>query len=157
MGKEIERKFLVDRDAFLSAQPEHTFLGCLQVRQGYLFNIRNYVLRARTIGDKGYLTFKTPNEGISRGEFEVRVPKWVAKSALALCSTVIEKYRTIIRTRDEYVWEVDEFTNLQQKLTLAEVELRSADETPDIPHWTICEVSKDKRYFNSELTKLVKL
>ena len=52
MGKEIERKFLLNSDAWRS-------LGQgIRYRQGYLSTVKERTVRVRTIAGKGYLTVK---------------------------------------------------------------------------------------------------
>ena len=52
-----------------------------------------------------------------------------------------------------FTWEVDEFHGKNAGLVVAEVELPSADTTPQLPAWIREEVSLDPRYFNANLVK----
>ncbi len=68
MGKEIERKFLVEGYAWRS-------LGHgTHYRQGYLSTVKERTVRVRTIADTGYLTVKGVTTGIARAEFEYEIP-----------------------------------------------------------------------------------
>ena len=63
-----------------------------------------------------------------------------------------------VRLRDEqaadgHVWEVDEFHGDNAGLLVAEVELGSEDEAFCRPAWLGEEVTGDRRYYNSSLTK----
>ena len=62
MGREIERKFLVQGDGWREGAQ-----GVL-MRQGYLSRERERTVRVRLAGGRGYLTVKGINEGISRPE-----------------------------------------------------------------------------------------
>ena len=147
MGKEIERKFLVQSDEWRAlAEPT-------RYRQGYLSSVKERVVRVRTIGDQGFLTIKGITEGLTRLEFEYDVPLDDAISLLGLCEEpIIEKNRCKI-TLGGLVWEVDEFFGDNAGLIVAEVELEDESQTLEKPSWIGEEVSGDPRYFNSNLIK----
>ena len=82
MAVEIERKFLVKNNAWRSLAE-----GCLY-RQGYLPSQNKTTMRVRTVGDRGYLTIKGKNTGISRLEFEYEIPLADANQLFeTLCQT----------------------------------------------------------------------
>lgn len=146
MGKEIERKFLVNGDAWRElAKGTH-------YRQGYLSSLKERVVRVRTINDKGFLTIKGITTGFTRKEFEYEIPHAEATDMLdTLCEQpLVEKSRFKI-PQGELVWEVDEFFGANQGLIVAEVELTSEDQVFDRPAWIAEEVSGDPRYFNANL------
>lgn len=146
MGKEIERKFLVEGDAW-------RVLGqATRYRQGYLSTVKERTVRVRTIAEKGYLTVKGANTGIARSEFEYEIPLEDAKAMLdTLCERpLIEKDRYKISHRN-HLWEVDEFFGDNDGLIMAEVELQEVDEAIEPPEWIGREVSDDPRYFNANL------
>ena len=147
MGKEIERKFLVQSDEWRAlAEPT-------RYRQGYLSSVKERVVRVRTIGDQGFLTIKGITEGLTRLEFEYDVPLDDAISLLGLCEEpIIEKNRCKIALGG-LVWEVDEFFGDNAGLIVAEVELEDESQTLEKPSWIGEEVSGDPRYFNSNLIK----
>ena len=147
MAQEIERKFLVSTDEWRSlANPT-------RYRQGYLSSIKERVVRVRTIDDKGFLTIKGINEGLTRLEFEYDIPLADANSLLDLCEKpIIEKTRCKIPL-DGLIWEIDEFFGDNAGLIVAEVELESEDQAFEKPSWIGEEVSGDPRYFNSNLIK----
>ena len=64
MGVEIERKFLLQGDAWreLARQSGSTTL----LRQGYLSDARERVVRVRIDGEQAFLTIKGQNDGIAR-------------------------------------------------------------------------------------------
>jgi len=146
MAKEIERKFLVNGDAWRA-------LGNgTRYRQGYLSTVKGRTVRVRTIADKGFLTIKGVTEGISRTEFEYEIPIDDANALLdGLCERpLIEKDRYKIAF-GAHTWEVDEFWGDNVGLIMAEVELESEDQAFEIPEWIGREVSDDSRYFNASL------
>jgi adenylate cyclase len=147
MGIEIERKFLVIGDEWRALAP-----GTLY-RQGYIPTLESTV-RIRIIDDRGFITIKGMTQGISRSEFEYEIPLTDATQMLdTLCkSPLIEKYRHKI-SLNGLVWEVDEFLGQNQGLIMAEVELKSADQSIDLPSWIGEDVSHDPRYYNSNLAK----
>lgn len=143
---EIERKYLVKGDDWKSSSDS------VFVRQGFLSLDKNCTVRVRSVEGTGVITVKGPTKGISRAEFEYKIPVDEAEEMLgSLCSgSVIEKRRYRIPEGD-LVWEVDEFFGDNEGLIMAEVELNSEDQAVDIPSWIGEEVSDDARYFNSYL------
>ncbi|MGZ6971774.1 MAG: CYTH domain-containing protein, partial [Thermoanaerobaculia bacterium] len=145
---EIERKFLVTGTAWKALAA-----GVL-TRQGYLSSAAERTVRVRIAGEKGFLTVKGVNRGVTRTEFEYPIPAVDAAAMLDdLCERpLIEKTRYRIPF-GAHVWEVDEFHGVNDGLVVAEVELASADEEPALPPWVGREVSRDARYFNANLVK----
>ena len=145
MALEIERKFLVKEDDWRNGQ------GTMY-RQGYLNSdiIRN--VRVRVIDDRGYLTVKGISQGATRVEYEYVIPKAEADAMLDnLCEKpLITKVRFKIEFKG-FVWEVDEFLGENQGLIIAELELESEDQVFIKPEWIGEEVTKDPKYFNSNL------
>jgi len=148
MAKEIERKFLVNGDAW------RTLAQGVHYRQGYLSTVKERTVRVRTVDAKGFLTIKGITIGASRSEFEYEIPVEDANAMLDhLCEKpLIEKYRFKIPFAG-HVWELDEFEGDNQGLIVAEIELQNEDETFQRPQWIDQEVTGDPRYFNSNLTK----
>ena len=148
MPIEIERKFLIANNSWQNAGPQG-----LRMSQGYLCRASGRTVRVRLAGEKAWLTIKGAAEGISRSEFEYEIPAEDAKELLALCeSTVIDKTRYRIPL-GEHVWEVDVFHGDNDGLIVAEVELTNESEIPEMPDWIGEEVSDDRRYANSNLSK----
>ncbi len=147
MAVEIERKFLVDKNVWNPKEVGEV------IAQGYLQHDKEKTVRVRLKGEKAYLTVKGETEGISRLEFEYEIPVSDAEEMLELCgSGVISKVRYEIAHKG-FVWEVDEFFGENKGLLLAEVELSSVRECPDLPSWVLEEVSGDKKYYNSYLSE----
>ena len=148
--KEIERKFLVNDEI----QQILLNLSSKKIQQGYLAENEKGVVRVRTKGEKGFLTIKAANIGVSRDEFEYEIPFNEAEEMLKLfCSTSISKERYTINY-GQHLWEVDVFHGKLEGLIVAEIELQSETEEFELPHWIDKEVSDDKRYFNSNLIHL---
>jgi adenylate cyclase len=146
MGIEIERKFLVDVDAWRLLKTKGQFY-C----QGYLSRSPERTVRVRIAGNKGFLTVKGLVAGASRAEFEYEIPVDEATALLAICEKpLIEKNRHEI-DGGKVTWEVDEFLGENQGLILAEVELYSEDQLFMKPTWIAEEVTHDRRYYNANL------
>ena len=145
MGVEIERKFLVLNSKWRQlGDPVH-------YAQGYLVADGTRTVRVRIAGEEAFLTIKGASNGMSRSEFEYRVPVDEARELLRLSATpVIEKFRTKILYHGK-IWEVDEFEGANKGLVIAEIELVSENEDFDLPSWIGEEVTGDLRYYNSRL------
>jgi len=148
MAKEIERKFLVKPRKWSELGPG------LKIRQGYLSTARERTVRVRTYGDRGYVTIKGATSGISRDEYEYEIPFADATEIIDHLGLqpLIEKTRYRIPFKG-HTFELDEFTGTNRGLTVAEVELKSADEKIELPDWIDRDVSDDPRYFNSNLAQ----
>ena len=105
MGVEIERKFLVVGDGWRDAVSSST-----RIVQGYLTEGGAVTVRVRVRGEQGYLTIKGKSEGISRSEYEYRIPATEADAMLAELAQgpVVEKTRHLVEV-DGHTWEVDVF------------------------------------------------
>ncbi len=145
MGKEIERKFLVQAGTWQTAKGT-------KYRQGYLNTQKERIVRVRTIDNKGYLTVKGLTVGASRLEFEYEIPVQEADQMLdELCQKpLIEKNRYLVQYGG-LTWEVDQFFGDNEGLVVAEVELQGEDQVFEKPDWLGEEVTGDPRYFNSNL------
>jgi adenylate cyclase len=144
MRTEIERKFLVQGDAWRTDQGVH-------IRQGYLNRDKERTVRVRVAGGKAFLTIKGINRGASCAEFEYEIPVVDAEQLLKICEgPLIEKTRHAI-VYAGMVWEIDEFHGANENLIVAEVELERNDQYFERPDWLGKEVTSDPRYFNSNL------
>lgn len=148
MAKEIERKFLVIGDWGDKSNAVH-------IDQGYLNIDPDKTVRVRIQHDiatserSAFLTVKSRNIGIVRNEFEYEIPTSDAEQMLLMCVGLISKYRYTVWDNDLF-WSVDVFTG-GLELTLAEVELNSADVVIKTPDWIGKEVSDDWDYYNVNL------
>ena len=149
MAREIERKFLLNSDAWRA----HSDGGSV-IMQGYLANEKRCSVRIRVKGDAAWLTVKGPGVNLTRAEFEYPIPVADAHSMLADLAErpFIEKTRHIV-DHGPHRWEIDEFAGANAGLIVAEVELASVDEAFERPSWLGEEVSDDPRYLNAALVK----
>ncbi|GIU29980.1 CYTH domain-containing protein [Shewanella schlegeliana] len=150
MAQEIERKYLVNSDEFKQQTSRS-----VRITQGYLSSVPERTVRVRVKGNKGFLTIKgIGNEsGASRYEWESEIPLQEAKELLEICEPgVIDKTRYLVE-HGNHIFEVDEFYQSNQGLTVAEVELTEETETVNKPSWLGEEVTGDPRYYNSMLMK----
>jgi len=146
MGSEIERKFLVTGDGWRPGPP-----GVRQ-RQGYLSVEERATVRVRIDGERGTLTIKGEQRGITRTEFEFAIPLADAEEILGLCAFVVEKTR-YLREHAGRTWEVDVFHGANEGLVTAEVELAREDEEFAPPPWVGADVSSDLRYRVARLAR----
>lgn len=147
--QEIERKYLVEGD-FKSYSHSSQ-----RIVQGYMCSDSKRTVRIRIYGDKGYVTIKGKSQdgGLSRFEWEKEIPVEEAELLMKLCDPgVIDKVRYLVEF-DGHVFEVDEFHGENEGLVMAEIELSSADEDFGRPGWLGVEVTGDRRYYNSYLTR----
>ncbi len=150
MALEIERKFLVLHDSY-----KHEAFSSSHILQGYLCSERGKTVRIRIRDEQAYLTIKGPSldGGLSRYEFEQEIPLSDAKRLLTLCEPgIIDKTRWLVKS-GEHTFEVDEFHGDNDGLVVAEVELKNVSETPIIPSFIGKEVTGDRRYYNSQLSR----
>lgn len=145
MASEIERKFLVNGDAWNDGSPG------TRIAQGYLSMDADRTVRIRIAGENAWITVKGRTQGITRAEFEYAIPAADARDLLEMClPSVIDKTRHRIDFGG-HVWEVDVFHGANDGLVLAEVELDDESVVPELPPWLGEEVSHDVRYFNANL------
>ena len=150
MALEIERKFLVANDSYKSMAFHSD-----RIAQGYLCREGGNSARVRVRGEKGYITVKGPSldGGLSRYEWEKEIPANEAWELLKLChGGIIDKTRYLIEC-GKHTFEVDEFHGDNEGLVVAEVELESTGEEFACPPFLGKEVTGDKRYYNSSLTR----
>ena len=148
MVKEIERKFLVKGDAWRAIAKGTTY------RQGYLNSAKERTVRIRVADAKAFITIKGPTVGATRSEYEYEIPFGEGNAMLETLAEkpLIEKTRYKISVGN-LTWEIDEFFGENTGLIVAEVELKSEDQTFDKPGWVGDEVTNDSRYFNANLVK----
>lgn len=149
MAIEIERKFLVESDAWRTS-----VAGSERIVQGYLANNHNATVRVRIKGDRAWLTIKGPARGLARAEFEYPIPVADAETMLRELAVFspLEKIRHQVR-HDRDLWEIDEFLGENSGLVMAELELAREDQPFAIPEWLGDEVTDDPRYLNVNLAR----
>lgn len=149
MGREIERKFLVEGPEWQALAAEST-----HIRQGYLCRQAGRIVRVRLTDSSAFLTIKGPSNGMSQAEFEYQIPQEDAKEMLATLveGFTIDKRRHYV-TVDKHVWEVDVFEGENSGLVVAEVELAAEDESFTVPAWAGREVTDEGGYRNAALSQ----
>lgn len=146
---EIERKFLVLSDGFISAA-----FSKKRIVQGYLNSNPERTVRVRIKTDKAYLTIKGKgNEtGTTRLEWEREIAVSDAEKLLNICeSGIIDKIRHEVKVGN-HIFEVDVFSGDNEGLIIAEIELQSEEEVFEKPHWLGKEVTNDQRFYNAFLS-----
>lgn len=149
--QEHERKFLVTS---LNFQKEAKRI--IPIKQGFLQNAPERLVRIRIAGDRGLITIKgiASPDGITRKEWEYEIPVADAEALLDLCiPPTLNKERYIV-PEGKHSYEVDVFHGENEGLIIAEIELNYPQETFSKPEWLGHEVTGDIRYYNvSLLTK----
>lgn len=165
MPKEIEVKYLVKKQWRKLIDPSK-IKEIEIITQGYISSEDGKVVRVRLVEDGsgpaydpmppvGYITLKGPANGISRDEYEYPIPAADAKAMLkTMCRwDLIKKTRYSIEESDGHIWELDEFKGKNAGLLIAELELDHVNESYTKPEWIEKEVSKERKYSNSNLAK----
>lgn len=144
---EIERKFLVDAKAW-EIQPKG--IPAI-ISQSYLLNTIEKTIRLRIKDKDAYLTIKGPTQGITREEFEYKIPMADAQIMIDTFNLKVLKKKRFEVRMNKTLWEIDVFEGALSGLILAEVELHSEDETFEKPPWLGQEVSHLAAYHNANL------
>ena len=144
---EIERKFLVDAKAW-EIQPKG--IPAI-ISQSYLLNTIEKTIRLRIKDKDAYLTIKGPTQGITREEFEYKIPMADAQIMIDTFNLKVLKKKRFEVRMNKTLWEIDVFEGALSGLILAEVELQSEDETFEKPPWLGQEVSHLAAYYNANL------
>jgi adenylate cyclase len=155
VGIEIERKFTVTGDAWQSRSTKS-----VRMAQGYLNDMaamRNGTqkasVRIRIAGDEAFLNMKSRELGHTRQEFEYAIAIADAEDLLKLCvGGLIDKTRHYV-AHAGFLWEVDVFEGENAGLTVAEIELPTADTAFETPDWVGREVTDELRYYNLALAE----
>lgn len=146
MGFEIEHKYLVKDDSYLTMET-----ASYHIRQGYLSRDPKRTVRVRTKNERAFITVKGITRGDARHEFEYEIPLHDAEEMLSICiPPVIEKVRHIVPFAGN-IWEVDEFKGDLNHVVIAEVELSSRGEKYSLPPFVGADITGDARYYNSNI------
>ena len=145
---EIERKFIPKRlPDHLEQYPSH------EIEQGYLCT--SPTIRIRKMDDNCFLTYKSSG---MMAHLEQEMPlsleayKHLREKADGI---LITKRRYLIPLDDTHTIELDLFHGQLEGVTLAEVEFASVEEANAFvpPDWFGEDVTFDRRYHNSEMSK----
>lgn len=151
---EIERKFLIKEMPDLSMFPSKKLI------QGYLCT--DPTVRVRSEDDEYYLTYKSKSKDfISREEYNLPLNKEAFEHMLQkVDGNIISKRRYLIplgknEEGNELTAELDVFDPPFAPLCFAEVEFPTIEEANSFvkPEWLGEDVTKDRNYYNSEMSK----
>src|SRR5690606_2707554 len=148
--QEIERKFLVNSEAFKNEAHKRT-----RIVQGFLNTHPERTVRVRIQGSDGFVTVKgkSSKSGLSRFEWEKQISLAEAEVLLHICEPgIIEKTRYEVFFSD-HTFQIDDFTGENEGLIIAEIELKTENEPFIKPEWLGNEVTGDVKYYNSKLSK----
>lgn len=148
--QEIERKFLVKNEDFKSEAFRSN-----RIVQGFLSTHPERTVRVRIYGEKGFLTIKglSNQSGTTRFEWEKEISLEEAEELMKLCEPgIIDKIRYEVKN-GKHIVEIDEFFGDNQGLIVAEIELKSENESFEKPSWLGEEVTGQEKYYNSQLSK----
>ncbi len=147
---EIERKFLIGRE---NVPYKLEMLESHLIEQAYLCT--NPVVRVRRQDDIYTLTYKGGGM-MMREEYNLPLGKEGYEHLLKKADgVIIRKRRYLIPIENQLVVELDEFFGEYQGLLMAEVEFADK-ESADVfqkPDWFGDEVTFDKRYHNSNMSR----
>jgi CYTH domain-containing protein len=147
MAIEIERKYLVKNDTWRAGAKGRRMV------QGYLSRDPHRTVRVRISGEQAWMTVKGPTTGMSREEVEFPLDLGLAQELLGMSlDEPIDKTRYDISFAG-MLWEVDEFHGANAGLIVAEIELPHEDHAFEKPDWLGEEVTSERRYSNSKLSK----
>lgn len=144
---ETERKFLVTNSDY-----KKQYSSKEKITQAYLSKDPKRSVRIRLNNRKGWITIKgeSDKKGLSRMEWERKIPLKIAKKLLKIClPNPIKKIRYKIQLNNNIIIEVDEFLGHNKGLVLAEIELISKDQPFEKPDWLGKEVTGIKKFYNS--------
>lgn len=148
MTYEIERKYLVKNDQFISLATKS-----YPISQGYICSGASNSIRVRKKNNETFITIKgeSSTNGLTRVEWEKPLEYEDFEILWQLCI-----YGKISKTRYEvpyenHIIEIDVFHEENQGLVMAEIELKTEDDEVSLPVWIGKEVTGDPRYYNSQL------
>lgn len=147
MGKEIERKFLVNGEF------RHLATKSSEITQAYLSVDPSRIVRIRIMDEKAVLSIKAPlnDSSVSRREWEVEISVSTAREILNVCITgQIIKTRYFVPSGD-HIFEVDVFHGSNEGLVVAEIELSDENDFFEKPGWLGEEVTGRPEYYNANL------
>lgn len=151
MAKEIERKFLIKDPEAAIKEATSRATKVAHIDQGY-FTQNGLTVRVRIASGTATLTLKGPKKGLVSDEYEYTIPIEDAAELLEKYSiSRLTKIRYVIPLRNVEL-ELDVYQGSLADNMLAEVELPSPNLSFEKPKWLGEEVTKDKRYSNSNIS-----
>lgn len=150
---EIERKWIVNQEILMESRDkgEIKFESTFEFFQGYIQTTdKNLVIRYR-LNETLKRAYHTMKYHLSEGkttEIEVEIPYPDGKAFINHSDRILHKKRRIIYFAGQR-FEVDFFDS---GLIIAELELRSLNDSIALPAWCESEVTGDRRYSNYSLS-----
>lgn len=151
--KEIEKKYLVNGDIDLTKYEK------IEVEQGYL-NTSLPIIRIRKYGDEYFITYKSKiksNKDINiANEYELPLSEEAYYNLRGkIDNNLISKDRYLVPLKDGRVAQLDVFHDRLEGLRIVEVEFCSLKASLNFkkPSWFGEEITGNKKYFNSNLSK----
>ena len=146
MGIEIERRFLIKSNDW-----EKLINHKSDIIQGYLSQYsESWVVRVRSEDNLFKLTLKKHITKSKNFEFEYEIPTREGEKIMSEINNPIIKERFYLRFREKE-WIIDRFKGKNFPLEIAEVELKTIDETINLPNFLSTEITGLKRFSNFEL------
>ncbi len=161
---EIERKFLIKP---LTEELKNSAYVVKEIKQSYLADSDNYVVRIRSSNEfdneqdrkmgickksQAYLTIKQKIGGIARPEYEFSIPVGDADKLISQERTAVEKIRYCVKSKENLVWELDDYKEKNEGLFTGEIEIPTVDTEFEKPDYILEEVTDDKKYSNHSLS-----
>lgn len=145
MAFEIEHKYLVKNKAYRDMA-----VAVYEIQQAYIDRNAAHTVRIRKKNDKYFLTIKGKTIKDTRHEVEFQITESDYEELFALCEgKIINKTRYLVRF-EGYDWEVDEFHD-DDKLIIAEIELKTSHKNYPLPPFIGAEVTGETKYYNSQM------
>lgn len=150
MAKEIERKFLVNKEILIPLLTSGSYERRV-LRQYYLHSEKNVAVRLRQDGDDVILAIKAGGDGMTTNEFEFTVdPSSYVERSDERVGIEINKTRHLVPHAGR-IFEVDVYADELEGLIVAELECPDTATVTDLPEWIGDEVTYDSRYKNAVL------
>jgi len=141
MAEEIERKFLVIDDSWKSS-----ITRSVHIRDGLIASDDGRKVRVRISDQSATITIKGQRVGVIRPEFEYPIPLSDAQELLRMCeSHHLEKRRYCV-PYEGLNWQIDVYEGTLKGIVLAEIEMKTANQTFNIPRWIGREVTNDPKF-----------
>jgi adenylate cyclase len=146
--REIERRFFADPKVVAGRKGEQLWQAYIPVRR------TGVVVRVRWNRRTAWLTVKRSASAGVRHEFEVEIPRSMARELLRSlgCAGRVVKRRYMLRYGGRR-WEVDVFEGNNRGLVIAEVELPSLDTPVRLPPWVGEEITSRVEFSNAALAR----
>ena len=147
MSFEIERRFLIKNNNW-----EKLINRKSDIIQGYLSSyFDSWIVRIRSEDNLFKLTLKKHITKSKNFEFEYEIPRPDGEMIISEIKNPILKERFYFRFKEKE-WIIDRFKGNNFPLEIAEVELKTIDETINLPSFISTEITGLKKFSNFELS-----